>query len=135
MTPAEALASLESNFSVSKKIEFRGETTLVMERGAIHAIANFCKEELGFDYLVDVSGVDHFGEEPRFEVVYELYSMARGQHLRLKIAVSEDDLEVPTVSDVVAGSWITTSPAKPSHWTIVLTSPRTLRGTAGSSAI
>ena len=102
MTPAEALASLESKFSVSKKIAFRGETTLVMERAAIHAIANFCKEELGFDYLVDVSGVDHFGEEPRFEMVYELYSMARGQHLRLKIAVSEDDPEVPTVSDIWA---------------------------------
>ena len=32
-----------------------------------------------------VSGVDHFGEEPRFEVVYELYHFEPGEHLRLKI--------------------------------------------------
>ena len=38
--------------------------------------------------------MDNFGEEPRFEVVYELYSMAMGVHLRLKLLVSEDD---PTV--------------------------------------
>jgi len=44
--------------------------------------------------------VDHFGEEPRFEVVYELYSMAHGTHLRLKIPVSEDSCEAPTVTDI-----------------------------------
>ena len=102
MTAQEAISSIESKFSVAKKIEFRGETTLGIERDAIHDIAKFCKEQLGFDYLVDLSGVDNFGAEPRFEVVYELYSMARGEHLRLKISVSEDALEVPTVSDIWA---------------------------------
>ena len=38
------------------------------------------------------------GEEPRFEVVYGLYSLADHIHLRLKTKVSEDNLEVPTVS-------------------------------------
>jgi NADH-quinone oxidoreductase subunit C len=38
------------------------------------------------------------GDEPRFEVVYELYSLAEKIHLRLKTKVSEDNLEVPTVS-------------------------------------
>ena len=45
--------------------------------------------------------MDNFGDEPRFELVYELYSMATGLHLRLKTAVSEDDIEAaPTVSDL-----------------------------------
>ena len=102
MTNDEAIATIESKFSFGKKVEFRGETTLTVERASIHEAAKICKDELAFDYLVDLSGVDNFGAEPRFEVVYELYSMARGQHLRLKISVSEDALEVPTVSDLWA---------------------------------
>ena len=41
-----------------------------------------------------------FGEEPRFEVAYHLYHFERGDSFRLKIQVSEDDLEVDTVSDI-----------------------------------
>src|SRR3954470_623668 len=99
--PAD-LAALSSAFTVLNKTEFRGETTLNVERAAIHDICKLAKEQLGYTYLIDLSGVDHFGEEPRFEVVYELYQFERGDHLRLKIRVSEDLLEVPTVSDVWA---------------------------------
>ena len=49
---------------------------------------------------MDISSVDHFGDEPRFEVVYELYSMGHGTHLRLKSPVSEASCEAPTVSDI-----------------------------------
>src|SRR5215210_4409247 len=102
MTLTEAAAAIESKFSVKKKTEFRGEVTLLIERDAIKEICRHCKRELGFDMLLDVTSIDNFGEEPRFEVVYELYSMANGLHLRLKLSVSEDDLTVPTVSDVWA---------------------------------
>lgn len=94
-----ALEGIAAKFKVVRKPEFRGETTLVVQREEIAAIASFCKE-LGFTYLLDISGVDNFGEEPRFEVVYELYHFERGDHLRLKLTVSEDELEVPTVSGV-----------------------------------
>ena len=52
-----------------------------------------------FDYLLDISSVDHFGDEPRFEIVYELYSMTLAIHLRLKMRVSEEDPTVDTVTD------------------------------------
>jgi NADH-quinone oxidoreductase subunit C len=35
-------------------------------------------------------------------VIYELYSMAKGEWLRLKVKVSEDSLELPTASTVWA---------------------------------
>ncbi|MGB8167053.1 MAG: NADH-quinone oxidoreductase subunit C [Chthoniobacteraceae bacterium] len=95
-----AVAAIEGKFTVLKKTEFRGETSLHVERPAIKDLARFCRDELGFAYLVDLSGVDHFGDEPRFEVVYELYRFEPGESLRLKISVSEDDLEVPTVTDI-----------------------------------
>src|SRR3712207_1253492 len=85
---------------VRDKTEFRGETTFTISREHLREVAQFCRDELSFDYLLDVSSVDNFGEEPRFEVVYELYSMAFGVHLRLKLRVSEDDPTVDTVSDI-----------------------------------
>ncbi len=97
-----AIAAIEGKFAVAKKTEFRGETTLLVERDQLHSICRLARYELGFTYLIDISGVDHFGEEPRFEVVYELYQFERGEHLRLKIRVSEDDLAAPTVSDIWA---------------------------------
>ena len=95
-----AVGAIEGKFKVLKKTEFRGETTLHVERTEIKDLARFCRDELGFAYLVDLSGVDHFGDEPRFEVVYELYRFEPGDSLRLKISVSEDALEVPTVTDI-----------------------------------
>lgn len=94
------IAAIEKKFAVLKKTEFRGETTLLVERTQIKDLCNFAKKELGYTYLLDISGVDNFGEEPRFEVVYELCQFERNENLRLKIRVSEDDLTVPTVSDV-----------------------------------
>ncbi len=102
MTGPELLNSLGELLGkkLKERSEFRGETTFVIDRGDLREVAKFCKEELSFDYLVDISSVDNFGTEPRFEVVYELYSMTMAIHLRLKLRVSEDDPTVDTVSDV-----------------------------------
>jgi NADH-quinone oxidoreductase subunit C len=102
MTESDRLASLTKLLGdkLKEKIEFRGETTFVIVLADLLEVAKFCRDELAFDYLLDISSVDNFGEEPRFEMVYELYSMSLGIHLRLKIKVSEEGDEVPTVSDI-----------------------------------
>ena len=100
MPLADAIAALEGKFSILSKREFRGETALTVKREDIAEICRFCKESLGFDYLIDVASVDNFGEEPRFEVVYELSSIATNEHLRLKLAISEDEPHVATVSGI-----------------------------------
>ncbi len=104
MTAKEAAKSIKSRFKDDVKSvgEFRGETTIVIERSAIRDVSLFARDELAFDYLVDVSSVDNFGEDPRFEMVYELYSYKTLQHLRIKATVPEDDREVDTVSDLWA---------------------------------
>ena len=102
MTGQDLLASLGKLLGgkLQDKTEFRGESTFVILPTDLREVAKFCKDELSFDYLIDISSVDNFGEEPRFEIVYELYSMTLAIHLRLKLRVSEDDGEVPTVSDI-----------------------------------
>ncbi len=103
MTGSELLSTLGTllGAKIQEKLEFRGETTFVIAREDIREVATFCRDELSFDYLLDISSVDNFGDEPRFEVIYELYSMAMAAHARLKLRVSEDD---PTV-DSVTGVW------------------------------
>jgi len=102
MTGPELLGSLGQllGAKVREKIEFRGETTFAILADDLHEVAKFCRDELSFDYLLDITSVDNFGEEPRFEIVYELYSMTLAIHLRLKLRVSEDDDGVATVSDI-----------------------------------
>jgi NADH-quinone oxidoreductase subunit C len=102
MTGQELLASLSKLFGakLQNKTEFRGETTYTILPSDLREVAKFCRDELSFDYLIDITSIDNFGEEPRFEIVYELYSMTLAIHLRLKLQVSEEVGAVDTVSDI-----------------------------------
>lgn len=102
MAIADAVRTLQEKFKVLARTEFRGETTLLIEAAAIREVCLFCRDSLGFTFLVDVSSVDNFGTDPRFEVVYELCHFETNDHLRLKLTVSEDELSVDTVSDIWA---------------------------------
>jgi NADH-quinone oxidoreductase subunit C len=97
MTLEDVASQIESKFPVIKRTEFRGETTLELPLEQIEPACRFAKEQLQFNFLLDLSSVDNLGDEPRFEVVYELYSLETHLHLRLKTRVSEDYLEVPSV--------------------------------------
>jgi len=79
--------------------EFRGETSLRIHPDALRDVMVFCRDSLGFDYLLDITSIDHFETEPRWEVVYELYTLTHKSHLRLKMQL-EEDMEAPTVSDL-----------------------------------
>ncbi len=108
MTGVELLASLERMLGarILAKTEFRGETSLTIARENLREIARCCRDDLSFNFLLDISSVDHFGQDPRFEVVYELYSLELSLHLRLKLRVSEDDPTVDTLSDLwPAADW------------------------------
>jgi NADH-quinone oxidoreductase subunit C len=102
--PAQELAQqLQAKFGelIAAPVEFRGEVTLkVLDAARIAEVCAFAKEELKFDYLLDVASIDNYGEDPRFTVVYELYGLGHHCHLRLKTDVSEEKSELPTVTTV-----------------------------------
>ena len=102
MTCEDAVKKLREAFpdSIHEETQFRGETSLRIAKSSLRDICLHARDGMGFDYLVDVSSVDHFGQEPRYEMVYELYSLRNEFHLRLKTEVSEDDNTAPTVSDI-----------------------------------
>jgi NADH-quinone oxidoreductase subunit C len=101
MTALELVQKLKARFGglLAEPSEFRGEITLnVLEAEQITDVCAFAKRELSFDYLVDISSVDNYGDDPRFTVVYELYGYGHRCHLRLKTEVSEEKAELPTVT-------------------------------------
>jgi NADH-quinone oxidoreductase subunit C len=102
MTSQELLNSFEKSFGskIRDKAEFRGETSFTITASDLREIAQFCRDQLLFDYLLDITSIDNFGEEPRFEILYHLYSMPHTFHLRLKLKMSEEFGAVDTVSDV-----------------------------------
>jgi NADH-quinone oxidoreductase subunit C len=103
MPALELAQQLKAKFSdlISDPVEFRGEVTLkIRDAERITEVCAVAKTEFGFDYLVDVSSVDNYGEDPRFTIVYELYGYGHRSHLRLKTDVSEEKSELPTVSTV-----------------------------------
>ena len=104
MTTAQLAEKIKQRFPNLSQTEFRDEISGQVPLEQIELACQICRDELGFDFLVDISSVDHFGEEPRFDIVYELYSLEQNIHLRLKTKVSEDRLEVPTISRLWEGA-------------------------------
>jgi NADH-quinone oxidoreductase subunit C len=86
---------------VSEPTEFRGEVSLkISDAGKISDVCHFAKKQLGFDYLVDISSVDNYGEDPRWTVVYHLRAIVNGIEISLKTDVSEEKSELPSVLPV-----------------------------------
>jgi NADH-quinone oxidoreductase subunit C len=103
MSALDSARQLAEKFGglISAPVEFRGEVTvMVADAERIAEVCGFARQMLGFDYLVDVSSVDNYGDDPRWTVVYHLYGYGHHHHLRLKAGVSEEKSELPTVSSV-----------------------------------
>ncbi len=81
---------------------FRGETTLVLRPDRLITICEFLRDipELSFKFLADVTAVDRYPNEPRFEVVYHLLSLETGERLRLKVRLPGDKPRVLSVLPV-----------------------------------
>ena len=73
---------------------------VVSEVERIVEICSWAKTEQGFDYLVDISSLDNYGEDPRFTLVYHLYGYEHLSALRLKATVSEEKAEAPTITSI-----------------------------------
>ena len=90
---------------ISEPAEFRGEVTVQLaDAEQIAEVCGFAKTKLGFNYLVDISSIDNYGEDPRWTMVYELRNLTNNAELRIKSDVSEEKSELPTVLGVWATS-------------------------------
>lgn len=100
-----AVVELSKKFadSLLEVKEFRGEVTVTVKKEKIVDICTFLRDSLKYNLLSDVTAVDYLGSEPRFMMVYNMYSIPNKDRLRVKAPVEES----PAVIDTVSGVWST----------------------------
>jgi NADH-quinone oxidoreductase subunit C len=92
-------------------IAFRGETTLVVAKGAILDVLRTLRDEPlpGFDRLSDLTAVDYLdlGREPRFAVVYHLMARRSLARLRVRALVPEEEPFIASAVELYPGAnWL-----------------------------
>jgi NADH-quinone oxidoreductase subunit C len=116
MSPSPAITDLEQlkthpaiakllawNSAAVEAAKFdRDEMTIYIERSAIRQACVLLRDhpDCPFDFLADVTCVDWFPSEPRFEVVYHLLSIAKKERVRLKVRLGSSSLALDSVTSV-----------------------------------
>jgi len=88
--------------TVAEVIDFRGETTVVIPRPQLVRASEFLARQPGllFSFLSDLTAVDRFPLEPRFELNYHLLSLDRKERLRLRVRLPGGEPVVASVTSV-----------------------------------
>lgn len=111
MAETGLITKVESAFPsrVLESHSLHGNDTIVISREDALSIFDTLRDDpaFAFNILTDLTAVDFLGREPRFEVVYHLYSIPLNHRIRVKIRISEDDAIVPSVSSLwKSANWL-----------------------------
>jgi NADH:ubiquinone oxidoreductase subunit D/NADH:ubiquinone oxidoreductase subunit C len=80
-----------------------GHSGFIVPKESLIEVATVIRDELGFDLLTEVTGVDYLPEE-KMEVVYHAYKTTGGPGLVFKVQVPRvDPVEVPSLIDIWPG--------------------------------
>lgn len=77
-----------------------------VRRDAWSQVATFLRDDPAtkMEMFIDLTCVDRFGSEPRFDVVTHLYSVSHKHRVRLYGGVPEDDPTIDTLVPIWAGA-------------------------------
>jgi len=81
VTALESANQIKAKFGdlVSEPAEFRGDISVkIADAEKIFDVCSFAKKQLGFDFLVDITSIDNYGEDPRWTVLYHLRAIGNG---------------------------------------------------------
>ncbi len=101
MTVPEIIEKLKDRFpdGIRETLVFRGDYWIRVDNEVHYDLMKSLKEEYGFNFLMDVVGVDYPRRKERIEVIYNLYSL--GEHLRLFVKIRAGGDIVPrSVTDL-----------------------------------
>ena len=120
MPPAPAVTDLEqlkSHPAISRllagdpksveSVKFdRDEMTIYVMREAIREACTLLRDDgnCPFNYLSDITCVDWYPSDPRFEVIYHLLSISNKERVRLKVRLSGDVPALDSVTSVWPGA-------------------------------
>ncbi len=102
------LTKIEGHFpdSVIETRRERGESMVRVKREDIIDILLYLRDDeaMSFQFLMDVTAVDWPGRDPRFEIVYHLYSLTHTHRLRVKSDIPEKDPVIDSATSVWKGA-------------------------------
>src|ERR1022692_2769139 len=84
----------------------RDELTIWVDRTSLREACLTLKNDAQLQYtaLADITCVDWYPNGPRFEVVYQLFSIPNKTYLRLKVKLSGDDANVDSLVPIWLGA-------------------------------
>ena len=95
-----AVTTLKEKLGVDVS-EFRGEVTVQVDAQHLVEACRILKEEFGFNYLSNETAVDYWPQEsPRFNMVYNLFSMSKYLRINLRVALDGNSPSMPTLEGV-----------------------------------
>lgn len=103
---ADILELVKSKLSENKEsdgIEYTHITNyhcLIIPREKLIRIAEILKSEVKFDQLIDITGVDRFTKNERFETIYNLWSNEYKYRIFLKVKLDSKTPEVESLNTV-----------------------------------
>jgi NADH-quinone oxidoreductase subunit C len=92
------LLAAELGDATLETVYFRERATLVVDPAQIRSVLQALRAK-GYGFLASVHGVDHYPQEPRLGVVYELLDMSRVDRITVKIRVPLDAPRVESVTE------------------------------------
>jgi NADH-quinone oxidoreductase subunit C len=95
---ARELRESHGEEAVLGTVLFRGQATLLVDPARIRAVLATLRAK-GFSFLASLHGVDHYPEEPRLGVVYELLDMGSVDRVAVKLRVPLDAPRVESVTE------------------------------------
>jgi NADH-quinone oxidoreductase subunit C len=80
----------------------RDEMTIWVDRGSLPEVCAILRDDPStkYNFLSDITCVDWYPTEPRFEVVYSLLSMPRKDRIRLKVRLNGDDPNLSSLTSL-----------------------------------
>src|SRR5580658_6660632 len=102
-----ALSGFDPEAILNGKFD-RNELTLDIAPARIVAVCQFLRDKCGYDFLADLTCRDDYPTEPRFQVVYHLYSITKKQFLRLKAGLSTPINPLPPMIPMPSIDTVTT---------------------------
>lgn len=83
-----------------------GDDVVFVRKDQIVEVCRHLKTDprLAFNMAPYITAVDYLGQQPRFEVVYNLYSTSLNHRVRLRVKVPEDDATLASVTGVWRGA-------------------------------
>jgi NADH-quinone oxidoreductase subunit C len=104
-----ALTSAVPGATVEEAASLDLQTTIYVSRDHVEPVARVLRDhpDLKFSFLAELTAVDYWPREPRFELLYILVSLEHRLRLRMKVRMSGDDAHAATVSGVwPAANWL-----------------------------